>query len=406
MLKIAVIVPEFPSVTQSFTYSRLSSLAINGENLILFYTKRGDFSLLNTNLLKRFLSAGVNYSKLPAEPLKPTEFLRIFMNKNFLKNFRSTLRFLIPNLIKKNIKRVFYAYLRFAPIIFWRPDIIHIEASYLALGMIESLEFFNIPIVISLRGADVDQKPYASKKWINFFKDSKNHPLLKFHCVSQHVQQKAIELGIPVDKCKIIYQGVFVDHYEVEQFNVELKKIKRIVIVARLSQEKGVDIAIQSLRILHDNNLPLELEIIGDGNQREELQTLVAQSNLQDHVMFLGAKENDWVLNYLKAKAEDSLYLQPSRFEAFGHSILEAMISGLPIVAACVGGIPEIINDGENGLLFEVENPISMAYQISKIVQNENLRRLLRINAVRICRDRFNEKIETEKFISYYSSLC
>ena len=118
--------------------------------------------------------------------------------------------------------------------------------------------------------------------------------------------------------------------------------------------------------------------IIGDGPERESLENQVKQLKLQDHVFFGGAKNNDWVRDYLSDNSSNSIYLQPSRFEAFGLSILEALFSGLPVVTTNVGGIPEIIRDGITGLLCEPDNPVSIAEKIKQLMQNKELREKIR----------------------------
>lgn len=406
-LKIAVVVPEFPAVTQTFTYTRIGTLAEQGVNINLFYSREGNFSLLETKLIKKMLNAGVKYSNLPSKPIGIIEFITIIFRNNFIQNILSSINFLKRSIKKSSLRNSLSSLLRFAPLLFWQPEVIHIETSYMVHGMLKSLESINVPIVISLRGADVDEKPLLSKKWINFFDSSKDHPLVFFHCVSGHIRNKAIVLGIPPDNSKTIYHGIS----DIEKKNIQPltsvgDEIEKIISVARLSPEKGIDCAINTLKILHRSNYLLRLEIIGDGPEKEHLRELVKKLNLENYVIFWGSRENDWVREFLYKNANKSIYLQPSKREAFGMSILEAMFFGLPIVASKIGGIPEQINDGINGLLCETENTFSMAEKIIQLLNDDKLRHNLQNNAYRISRQEFSDSIEAANFITYLYQLA
>ena len=191
-MRIAVIVPEFPGITQTFTYIRLGSLAEKGIQVKLFYSKEGDFSLLDSKLIKRMNIAGVESTKLPGDRLSLASFIKLLFTGRILENLRISAKYFNKQTQVNSIKKAGSSLLRFAPILFWQPDVIHVEASYLIHGMLNSLEGINVPILISLRGADVDEKPLTSKTWRDFYSATADHPLIHFHCVSEYIRKKAI----------------------------------------------------------------------------------------------------------------------------------------------------------------------------------------------------------------------
>ncbi len=102
--------------------------------------------------------------------------------------------------------------------------------------------------------------------------------------------------------------------------------------------------------------LPARLMLIGDGPDRSFAEQLALRYNIQDRIYFLGKQDN---VNELLPLAD--LMLMPSEMESFGLAALEAMACGVPAIATRVGGVPELIDDQVNGLLFDVGDVDSMA---------------------------------------------
>jgi len=405
MLKIAVIVSTFPGVTQTFTYIRLGTLARKNIAVKLYYLKQGDFKLYDSVLIKRMRNAEVEWSKLPEERLSIPDFLKFIFSGKWLNNVLFSIKYLIDMFQECSIRRAVSSLLRFAPLIFWQPDLIHVETSYLIHGMMHSLEGMKKPILISLRGADVDEKPLESEKWRDFYRTSKDHPLVFFHSVSDHVRKKAMILGVPPEKCETIHLGLEKNQKNVCEVQSGEDKLSKVITIARLSYEKGVDLAIRAIGILRQRDSSIIYEIIGDGNQRSNLEDLANTLGLDKHVKFLGAKPNDWVRDYLEANQCNAVYLQPSRFEAFATAILEAMFSGLPVVATHVGGNPEIIIHGVTGLLCKPDDSISMADNLHKMLFDKRFRLKVQHEGYNYSTSQFTSEIEAEKFITLFTRL-
>lgn len=405
-MRIAVLVPEFPALTQTFTYIRLGKLAEKGICINLFYSNPGDFSLLETSLIKRMTNAGVVLTKLPGDRLSVKEFFRLLLKGNIKINLELSLKFLKKIRYKASIRESLSALFRFAPLIFWQPQIIHIETSYLVHGMLRALEASQKPILISLRGADVDEKPITSEIWRDFYSSTQDRPLLFFHCVSEYIRTKAVRLGIPKEKCITIYSGVNLEPREQDITSFDpASQITKVITVSRLSHEKGIDLALEAMSHLRESGLTIQYNIIGDGPERLNLESQAEERKFHDCVIFWGAQTNDWVRAFLFDNSNNSIYLQPSRFEAFGLSILEASFSSLPIVATNVGGIPEIISDEETGLLCEPNDPALMAVKIKKLIDDDYLRQIVRHNGYILATENFTDQIEAENFINLYSQL-
>lgn len=146
--------------------------------------------------------------------------------------------------------------------------------------------------------------------------------------------------------------------------------------IANLYKTKGLEYLIKTTKILSTFNPEysgqLSTIIIGEGEERKNLENLIAKNNLQNSFFLIGKIENAAEL----LKAFD-IYVCSSVKEGLPYSILEAMQAGLPIVATNVGGIPEMIEDKKNGLLVRPQNPEELAEKIKILIEDENLRNAL-----------------------------
>lgn len=126
--------------------------------------------------------------------------------------------------------------------------------------------------------------------------------------------------------------------------------------VAELHRNKGLDILVEAFARLAQDYPNLNLVIVGEGEEREHVAMQIARHRLTDRIYLLGRVPA--AASYLKAF---DIFVLPSRTEALPYAILEAGLAGLPIVATRVGGIPEIIKNGETGLLVPPADPVALA---------------------------------------------
>jgi len=142
------------------------------------------------------------------------------------------------------------------------------------------------------------------------------------------------------------------------------RPIRRIVTVANLRPEKAHEVLFQAARLVLRRCPDVEFVIAGDGPRRQELEAMTRGLGIESRVRFLGHCEQ--VAGLL---AENDAFVLPSRSEAFPNSVLEAMASGLPIVASRVGGILELIEHQRTGVLVPPDDERALGYALLDLIQ-------------------------------------
>lgn len=171
---------------------------------------------------------------------------------------------------------------------------------------------------------------------------------------------------------------------------------KRVIAVARYSHEKGIDLLLKAWAITERETDEWRLDIFGDGN-REPFEQLIDQLGIDRKRCALHGRTNNVEQEYVNS----SLFVLSSRFEGFGMVILEAMACGLPVVAFdCPWGPRSIISDGEDGLLVENGNVVSLSSNLSKLMNNDSLRLLMS----KACANKVNN-YKIESIASQWQSL-
>ncbi len=133
----------------------------------------------------------------------------------------------------------------------------------------------------------------------------------------------------------------------------------RLLAVGRLEPQKGLDVVLQAVRHVAEAGWDVALSIAGDGSRRRELETLARSLGIDRHVAFLGHRTD---VHELMGRAD--VLVHAARWEGFGLVLLEAMRAALPIVATRVGGIPEVVAEGQTALLVDPEAPEPFAHAI------------------------------------------
>ncbi len=169
--------------------------------------------------------------------------------------------------------------------------------------------------------------------------------------------------------------------------------------IAELHPNKGLRYAIEALALYNNSaKEKVALVVIGEGEEREKLITLINKLGLFDSVFLPGKRTNA-----AKLLAAFNIFLSSSLTEAFGYVLLEAGLAGLPVVATKVGGTPEIIENMKSGILVEPKNPEAIAEAIKFMIDNPEKRKGFSKNLKEKIEKDFRLETMIEKTLEIYS---
>ena len=230
--------------------------------------------------------------------------------------------------------------------------------------------FYRIPYIVSLRGGDVPGfRPYDFKTFHKLIS-----PLLRVVWKNASAiianSNGLRDLALAFDarfEIPIIPNGVDFEKYSVTERNWSSP---RLLSAGRIVRQKGLDFGLQALSQLKD--LEWTWSIAGDGPQLDTLKSLAAELGIQERVHFLGWQSRD---ELTKQYQQANIFLFPSRHEGMPNAVLEAMSTGLPVVATRIAGSEELVIEGETGFLVQTENVDELRESLRRILVDPSQRK-------------------------------
>ena len=245
-----------------------------------------------------------------------------------------------------------------------KPDVIHAHAAVLKYVGPASL-FKKAKIVHTMHTLANKEGSKADALITKFFyKTKKAFPVALTPEVQRSISNR---YHIKPERIPVIYNGVDLSNC-ISKENYFTNDSFKILHIGRFSEEKNHIGLVNAFEIFKKEFPNSVLNLIGDGILKESIQTLVKEKNLENNVKFLGLQKN--VYPFLN---DADLFALPSTYEGMPMTLIEAMGTGLPIVASNVGGIPDMLTNASNAILTEVNDKI-LADAFIKLAKDENLR--------------------------------
>jgi glycosyltransferase involved in cell wall biosynthesis len=211
--------------------------------------------------------------------------------------------------------------------------------------------------------------------------------------ISEYVYQRMIKVDhIPKNRLSLVYNGIDIDTF-VPAVNIAEKK-RYVFSAGYLREEKGMHVLLEALRILKADGLEVPCQIAGDGPRLAEYQAFVKMHEL-DQVAFLGLS------NEIPRLVRDAaLTVVPSVWpEAFCNVAAESLASGVPVIAADVGGLPEVVSHGVTGLVVPPGQPQALADAIRTLLSDPEQLQKMSIAAREQAVERFDLKKQSERIV-------
>lgn len=176
--------------------------------------------------------------------------------------------------------------------------------------------------------------------------------------------------GVAPGKCKVFYLSLPDPRRELGELDCQRDE-HRVVCVGRLDPTKGQDVLLHAAALLKDRFPQVLYEFVGDGPCKQDCEALAAELGIADRCRFLGRVPHDQVLRRMGTAA---VSIVPSRSECFGLVNVESLAMGTPVVASDVGGIGEIVKNGEQGYLVPPDDPAALAERLAELLSDADLR--------------------------------
>lgn len=222
----------------------------------------------------------------------------------------------------------------------------------------------------------------------------------KIICISDAEKQSALDKKIcREDKLHVIFNGVDIETYEngvhgaIKRRNLNIPEDAFVVgMVGRMSPQKAPDVFVKMAKQVKDKVPNAHFIIVGNGNQEDEIRKYAEDNGFSNSLHITG-----WVDNPMSYVELFDVACLLSRWEGFGLALPEYMMAGKPIVASRVDAIPNIIRNGENGLLVEVDDDIGASEAVLRIYRDKSLKDKLILQGMEDVHNRFNARRVSEE---------
>ena len=397
-MNILYVLDDFPKLSETFVLNELVELIKRGVNVEILALRNPLEKLINEDVVYYNLFDKTNYFRLPP----PSElkfgygFSPVFYNYMLktLRNYHDKTTF-------KHMVRLSY-YIPF----YRNIDLIHSHFAYeAAVTGMQMSRILDRPFTFTAHAYEIFSQPSYSKDRLKMLADSaekiitpsvfnKNHIIRETDCVT--------------DKIEIVRATIFPEKFnKKEPLNTAQGKIK-IIAVGRLVEKKGFEYLIKAMKTVVKRNSSVFLNIIGEGKLKKELIELSNNLGLADRINFLGARSNEECMDEL---ATSTIAVLPCVVAENGDmdvcplTLQEAMAMEIPVVSTTVGSIPELIEDGKEGLLIPERNETALTQAIIKLIDNPSLREEMgKRGREKILRE-FNIKTQVDKLLEIWRKV-
>ena len=173
----------------------------------------------------------------------------------------------------------------------------------------------------------------------------------------------------------------------------------KLLFIGRLRKNKGLHLLIEALSEIKKNNW--SLSVVGEGSEKENLEKLAAEMGIIKRVTFYGFRKD--VDSFYRSH---DILIVPSLNEPFGRVVIEGMQTGIAIIASDSGGIPEIIDNGKNGILFGYNDIGQLRCAIEDLLDNRDKRIRIGLMGKEDIKTRFSEEDFSRKLMAAYYELA
>lgn len=217
--------------------------------------------------------------------------------------------------------------------------------------------------------------------------------------ITEYMKKYLVSKNYPEEKIFVMPNVINSLNYDFSEKNYFGKTIT-IGVLARFVKKKGIDVAINSIKVMLEMGLDVKLIIGGSGEEEEFLKNLTKTLNLENKIKFIG-----WVKDKKEFFSKIDIFCLPSIEEPFGIIILEAMLSKTPIISTRSEGPKEILRNNEDAIIVEIESPKAIADAAQIIINDEKLRKEMVEKAYLRLMENYDIKSGTKIFTNHLKKI-
>jgi colanic acid/amylovoran biosynthesis glycosyltransferase len=324
---------------------------------------------------------------------------------------------LIPRARKNFVKRFWLKHIRRLPPVYYRgelqvlikllkrrpADLMHVYFGHTGVHLLPFIKEWDQPCVVSFHGMDIQRRPQQEGYDAQMQELLEVLPLVLAR--SRSLMEKLVQFGCPREKLRLNRTGIPLDDFPFEQRPMPADGSWRFVQACRLIEKKGLKTALRAFAEFHAAHPKARFQIAGEGPLKAELEAMRDELGLRDAVQLPGFLPQPQLAALYR---ESHIFLHPSQMtsdqnqEGVPNSMLEAMATGLPVVATTHGGIPEAVTHEQTGLLVPERDPSALHAALERITSESDRLYILGQAASRSVRDEFEHAKQIEKLEGFY----
>jgi len=292
-----------------------------------------------------------------------------------------------------------------------RPAVLHTQLEFADTLGCTAAKMLGIPTVSTLHTADAPQKGEKSYRRLKLRWWILRHIATRVIAVSEGTRRHHLRVGkLPPEKVVTLHNGIDLSRFtpippaETAALRASLgipAGAPLLITVAVLRPPKGIQFLLEALPDILKVVPETRYLIVGDGDHREKLKSIAAEKGVSDRVIFAGSRRD---IPPLLAAAD--IFVLPTLTEALPTVLAEAMAAEKPIVAGDVGGVPEMVDDGRNGLLVPPADPRALTDACVKLLENPERAREMGRTGRKIVAERFDIRRQVRRLEELYLDVC
>lgn len=233
-----------------------------------------------------------------------------------------------------------------------------------------------------------------------YYKKHKVYSEKIFHIItpSEFYKTEFIKDGIDKEKITAIH-----NYIELEDYNMKTEDDNYILYFGRLAKEKGILYLLNAVSKAKKEINDIKLYIAGTGPEEKKIKEIIKRNKLEQNVELLGFLNHNKVKEYV---SKSSIVVVPSIwYENCPYSVLETQAIGKPIIGSNLGGIPELVKDNENGMIYKYNDTDELANKILELYKNDELKKKFSKNAKEYAKNEYNKENYYKEIMNIYKGV-